>query len=266
MHHTDTHENSITSLIVGKSRNVNDAERLASAVAGGALLTYGLKHGGVTGTIMSVLGGGMLLRGTTGHCHTYEALGINTAADTPEGTRKSPFKRNSLLTGKIHVTKALTINKSAAELYEFWRNFENLPVFMRHLESVVVVDEKTSHWTAKAPLGQTVEWYAEVTSDIPNARIGWKSLEGADIANSGVVEFLPTRDRGTEIKVTMTYEAPGGKLGEWIAWALGEEPSIQVAEDLRRFKSLMETGLIMKTDGQPSGREPLPKTMTAGAR
>jgi uncharacterized membrane protein len=265
MHHTETHENTKTSFITGNSKNVNSAERIASTVAGGALVTYGLKQGGLSGTVMTVLGGALLFRGTTGHCHTYDALGINTAVDVPEGTRKSPFKRNSLLTGKIHVSKALTINKSAAELYEFWRNFSNLPVFMRHLESVVVLDEKTSHWIAKAPLGQTVQWDAEVTSDIPNERIGWKSLEGADIANSGVVEFLSTRNRGTEIKVTMTYEAPGGKLGEWIAWALGEEPSIQVAEDLRRFKSLMETGLIMKTEGQTSGREPLPKSMTAKA-
>lgn len=265
MHHTEEHENSLSTFLTDTSQNVNNAERVASSLAGGAMLAYGLKHGGVSGAILSVLGGGMLFRGATGHCHMYDALGVNTAADVPEGTRKSPFKRASLLTGKVHVTKALTINKSPAELYEFWRNFENLPVFMRHLEAVTTTDEKTSHWKAKAPLGQSVEWNAEVTSDIPNQRIGWKSLEGSDIANSGVIEFLPTRDRGTEVKVTMTYEAPGGKLGEWIAWALGEEPSIQVAEDLRRFKSLMETGLIMKTEGQPSGRDPLPKTMTARA-
>ena len=265
MHHTETHENSLSTFLTDTSQNVNSAERVASALAGGAMLAYGLKSGGVGGTLISVLGGGLLFRGATGHCHVYDAAGINTA-DVPEGTRKSPFKRSSYLTGKIHVTKALTINKSAAELYEFWRNFSNLPVFMRHLESVTVFDEKTSHWVAKAPLGQTVEWDAEVTSDIPNERIGWKSLEGSDIPNSGVVEFLPTRDRGTVVKITMTYEAPGGKIGEWIAWMFGEEPSVQVAEDLRRFKSLMETGLIMKTEGQPSGREPLAKTMSATAR
>lgn len=265
MDHTETHESSLSTFLTDTSQNVNNVERVASAVAGGALLAYGLKQGGVAGTVMSVLGGGMLLRGTTGHCHVYDAAGINTS-DGPEGTRKSPFTRNSLFSGKVHVTKALTINKSAEELYTFWRNFENLPIFMRHLESVTTTDSKTSHWKAKAPLGQTVEWDAEVTSDVPNDRIGWKSLEGSDVANSGVIEFLPTRDRGTEVKVTLTYEAPGGKLGEWIAWALGEEPSIQVAEDLRRFKSLMETGLIMKTEGQPSGRDPLPKALTATAR
>ncbi len=266
MHHTEKHENSVTTFLADTTTNINGAERIASAVAGGALLAYGIKHGGIGGTLLSVLGGGMLLRGSTGHCHVYDAAGINTAEDIPEGTKKSPFKRASLFSGKVHVTKALTINKSPAELYEFWRNFENLPIFMRHLESVTKTDEKTSHWKAKAPLGQTVEWDAEVTSDIPNQRIGWKSLDGAFIPNSGVVEFLPTSDRGTELKITMIYEAPGGKLGEWIAWALGEEPSIQVAEDLRRFKSLMETGLIMKIEGQPSGREPFEKAMSATAR
>jgi uncharacterized membrane protein len=136
---------------------------------------------------------------------------------------------------------------------------------MRHLESVTTTNSKISHWKAKAPLGQTVEWDAELTSDIPNEKIGWRSLDGAFIPNSGVVEFRPTIERGTEVKVTLTYEAPGGKIGEWIAWALGEEPSIQVAQDLRRFKSLMETGLIMKVEGQPSGRGPLQKAMTARA-
>jgi uncharacterized membrane protein len=254
----------LTEYVTNLEPNVNSAERVASAVAGGGLLAYGLKQGGVGGTLLSVLGGVMLFRGATGHSYVYDAIGVDTTG-LSEGQRKSPFKRGSLLTGKIHVTKALTINKSADELYAFWRNFENLPIFMQHLESVTTTDEKSSHWKAKAPLGQTVEWDAEVTSDIPNQRIGWKSLDGADIPNSGVIEFLPTRNRGTEVKVTLTYEAPGGKLGEWLAWALGEEPSIQIAEDLRRFKSLMETGLIMKTEGQPSGREPLPKALTARA-
>jgi len=258
-------ENRLTEHLTNLDTNVGPPERVASVVAGGALLVYGLKNGGLGGTLLSVLGGAMLFRGATGHSHVYDAIGLNTS-NTAEGTTKSPFKRGSLMSGIVHVTKALTINKSAAELYEFWRNFENLPIFMRHLESVTKTDEKTSHWKAKAPLGQTVEWDAEVTSDIPNQRIGWKSLEGAFIPNSGVVEFLPTVDRGTEVKVSLTYEAPGGKIGEWIAWALGEEPSIQVKEDLRRFKSLMETGLIMKTEGQPSGREPLPMAMTASAR
>lgn len=256
-----TQDRSLTTFLTDTSTNIGGAERFASTVAGGALVAFGVKQGGIAGAVMSLLGGGMLVRGATGHCHVYDAMGV----DTSDGRSISPFRKSSLLTGKVHVTKALTINKSEAELYQFWRNFENLPRFMRHLESVSTTGDKTSHWIAKAPLGQTVEWDAELTSDIENQRIGWKSLEGAFIPNSGVIEFRPTRERGTEVIVTMTYEAPGGKIGEWAAWALGEEPSIQIADDLRRFKMLMETGEIITIEGQPSGREPLPKTMTAGA-
>ncbi len=221
-------------------QNVGDNERVASAVAGSGLIAYGLTKGGVFGTALSLLGGGLLYRGATGHCHVYSAVDKTTA--TPAESR-------------IHVQKSVTINKSQAELYQFWHNFENLPLFMDHLESVKVTGEKTSHWKAKAPLGTSVEWDAETSGEVENERISWHSLEGSEIPNSGVVEFLPTANRGTEVRVTLTYEPPAGKLGSLVAKLFGEEPSQQVAGDLRRFKSLMEAGLIMKIEGQPSGRE-----------
>ncbi len=125
---------------------------------------------------------------------------------------------------------------------------------MNHLESVKKIDNKRSHWVAKAPLGTTVEWDAEITSERENERIGWQSVENSEVPNSGVVEFLPTSTRGTEVKVTLTYEPPAGYLGSLVAKLFGEEPNQQVAEDLRRFKSLMEAGTIIKVEGQPSGR------------
>jgi uncharacterized membrane protein len=247
------------------STNVGGTERVASTLAGGALLALGLKEGGVPGTLLGILGGAMLVRGTTGHCHVYDAMGVNTSSDVPEGTRSSPFNHR-LLSGRVHVTKSVTINRSAAELYHFWRNFENLPVFMRHLESVTTTGERISHWKVKAPFG-SVEWDAELTSDVENERIGWKSLEGSDVANAGVVEFRPTSNRGTIVRVTLTYEAPGGRFGGMIAKLFGEEPAVQISEDLRRFKSLMEVGSILKTDGQSSAREKRSmKVMSAGAK
>ena len=245
----------ITNFLTDMKQNVGDNERLVSAIAGSGLITYGVSKGGLFGTALSLIGGGLLYRGATGHCHLYSAVDKTTAED---------------VSTRVHVQKSVTINKSQAELYQFWRNFENLPQFMNHLESVTVLDDKRSHWKAKAPLGYTVEWDAEATGEVANERISWHSVEGSEITNSGVVEFLPTVNRGTEVRVTLTYEPPAGKLGEWVAWLFGEEPSIQVAEDLRRFKSLMETGLIMKVDGQPSGRiaeiaEENSKALTANA-
>ncbi len=253
-------EKSVTDILTNFNTNVSPTERLVSGVAGGALIALGAKRGDAIGVLLSIVGGGLALRGATGHCQVYDAMDINTADESQQkrhfgaGSAKSPFSGRAL-TGKIHVKKSVTINKSPAELYQFWRNFENLPKFMAHLESVTVTGEKTSFWKAKAPLGMTVEWGAEVTSDIENERIGWQSAGDADIPNSGVVEFNPTSTRGTEVRVVLTYEAPGGQLGATFAKLFGEEPSQQVYGDLCRFKSIMEAGTIVKVEGQTSGRK-----------
>jgi uncharacterized membrane protein len=257
-------EKSWTEVLTDTTPNVGGPERAVSAFAGGALLAYGVRQGGVAGTLAAILGGCLIFRGATGHCHVYEAMGVDTSRAL-RGTPKSPFNRRPF-SGRVHVTKSMLVNRSPADVYQFWRNFENFPQFMRHLESVTKRDDKVSHWRAKAPLGMSVEWDAEMTSDVENERIGWKSLERSDIPNSGVVEFRPTADRGTHVRVTIIYEAPGGKVGESLAKLFGEEPNLQIADDLRRFKQLMETGRIPTTEGQSSGREPTPaKSLRAGA-
>ncbi len=147
------------------------------------------------------------------------------------------------------VTRSLTINRPPDEVYAFWRNFENLPRFMEHLESVRVLDDRRSRWTAKAPAGRTVEWDAEITDDEPGARIAWRSTEGADVPNAGQVRFLPAPGgRGTELHVEMRYDPPVGKLGTVVAKLFGEEPALQVDGDLRRFKQVMETGEVVRSD------------------
>ena len=241
MNETTSTQESFTDFITDMSPNVNSTERIVSGAAGGALLTYGLKSGGIGGTLLSVLGGAMLYRGATGHCHVYDAVGISTKGNNPLGTEKSPFNKHTL-SGRVHVTEIIRIDRPANDVYSFWKNFENFPQFMDHVESVTRNPDGTWHWKAKAPLGSSVEWNARVTSDIENERIGWQSLDGSDVPNSGVVEFRGTPDDATEVTVTLTYEAPAGKFGQWAAWALGEEPSIQVADDLRRFKEMIERG------------------------
>ncbi len=155
----------------------------------------------------------------------------------------------------IKVEKTATIEKSAEDLYRFWHNLENLPRFTRHLKSVEVYDDGRSHWVTSAPMGNSVEWDARITEDRPNQVIAWTSVEGADIANSGSVHFQPAPgDRGTEVKVITTYDAPGGVVGDAIAKLFGENPKQQIGDDLARFKMMMETGEIATNEGQPSGR------------
>jgi uncharacterized membrane protein len=159
-------------------------------------------------------------------------------------------KGNTTKGGTNQVRKSLIINRSPEELYQFWRDFENLPQFMRHLESVRVTGEGRSHWVAKAPAGTSVEWDAEITEDIENKLISWRSLEGSDVENSGSVRFeRAPGNRGTIVYVEIDYNAPGGVIGEWVAKLTGDDPGWQVQESLRSFKQLMETGEVILSDG-----------------
>jgi uncharacterized membrane protein len=143
----------------------------------------------------------------------------------------------------IHVEHSVLIQKRAAQLFRYWRDFENLPKFMEHLESVAVRDEGISHWVARGPAGMTVEWDARIINEIEDKLIAWQSLKGSDIATAGSVSFDET-ERGTVVHIHMQYSPPGGTVGAAIAFAFGAEPNLQVQEDLRRFKSLMETGAV----------------------
>jgi len=158
--------------------------------------------------------------------------------------------RDTWMQRGVRVEQVTTINKSIDEVYAFWRNFENFPRFMRHLESVQRLSGPISRWRAKGPAGMSVEWEAELLEEREHEWIAWRSLEGADVANSGSVRFQRAPGaRGTEVRVQLQYEPPAGKLGKGIAWLFGEEPSQQIHEDLHRAKQLLETGVIPLSEG-----------------
>lgn len=214
----------------------SNLEQWASIVGGGALVLGGLQQRSLRGMLMAIAGGGLVYQGAQKKStlkQVGEAVGLDQA---------------------IRAEKTVTINRPASELYGVWRQFENLPRFMRHIESVQVQDDRHSHWVVKAPLDQRIEWDAVIVDDQPDRLIAWASVEGADIEHSGFVRFQPaTGERGTEVKVVMEYQPPGGVMTAAIAKLFGEEPEQQIGDDLSRFKQLMETGEISTTDGQSRG-------------
>ncbi|MES2462877.1 MAG: SRPBCC family protein [Armatimonadota bacterium] len=232
--------------------NVTVPERLVTGAAGAALTIYAAtKKHDMGGAVLALAGGYMLYRAASGHCPGYAMLrtGADTSAiDNPNAV--IPHGQG------VKVYKTITIQKPASELFSFWRNFENLPRIMNHLESVTVQDSTRSHWVAKAPLGKTVEWDAEIINEVPDEMIAWASTENADIPNAGSVSFKTApAGRGTIVKVNLEYNPPAGALGAAVARLFGEEPNQQVADDLRRFKSLMEAGEIPTVEGQPQGNK-----------
>lgn len=154
----------------------------------------------------------------------------------------------------VQVSKSVTVNRPRQEVYAFWRDLQNLPRFMQHLESVTTGPGTRSHWVARGPAGTTVEWDADLVEERPNEMLAWRSTDEATVPNVGVVLFCDAPgDRGTELRVEVRYDPPGGAAGATIATLFGEEPGQQLRDDLRRVKQVLETGEVLLSDGSREG-------------
>jgi len=210
----------------------------------------------VAGDVIDLAALGIALNSSTANKGRVAAAAGAVAGVTVLDVRCSRrLSRKTATDQLIRLNQSITINRSAEELYRFWRELTNLPRFMYHLESVQVTGNKRSHWVAKAPAGMKVEWDAEITEERPNELIAWRSVGRTEVENSGSVRFeRAPGGRGTVVRVEIRYRPPIGGIAPAIAKLFGEEPEQQVAEDLRRFKQLMEAGEILTTEGQPAGR------------
>jgi len=216
--------------------NISATGRWTSTVAGAALAAVGYQR---SNRALGLLGLGLIARGASGWCpitaatdrdsHDYDSSDTKRHLGGPRG---------------VIVEDAITIDQPVNEVYAYWRNLENLPRFMEHLEEVEVRDRLHSHWVAKGPLGVRVEWDAEIINDIPPTLLSWKSVGQSDVVSAGSVRFKPAGEHATQVHVKLQYDPPAGKLGATVAWLVGEDPQHQIAKDLRRFKQLLETGEV----------------------
>lgn len=218
--------------------NIAAPERVASLLGGGLLAIAGLQKRSPQGIALALIGGDLLRRGITGHSYLYEALGVRTAPlGQGAGVISVPYELG------VRVDHSVRIDRPRAEVYRFWRDLANLPRFMKHVESVRELDGKRSHWVVKAPARRWVEWDAVIHNEIENELIAWRSLPGSDVASAGSVWFKDDpQGRGTLLKVELQYNPPAGIVGAMVAAFSGEEPSLQIRNDLERLKKMLESG------------------------
>ena len=172
------------------------------------------------------------------------AVDVVTATRTPRAEKRTQER----------LVAAATVNRPRQEVYEYWRDFGRLPEFMAHLERVDVdADGEHSHWVARAPAGRSVERDAQITEEVPGEAIAWSSGQGTAVDHTGRVEFADAPGGGTEVLVFTEYAPPAAALGKTLAMMFGEEPHQQVRDDLRRFKQVMETGEVVRSEGSPEG-------------
>ena len=234
-------------------QNIHQLERLASIIAGGSLALYGIRQGlkyhSIPGAGLALAGAALIKRGVTGYCDLYRTLGVKTAEQHPGANTSIAYQQG------IRIDRSITINAGRAQVYEFWRNLENLPRFMKHVQCVKQQDALHSHWIVEGPAGQLMEWDAEIINEIPNELLAWRSLPGASVNNAGTVRFEhATAGRGTKLSVSLQYEPPAGQVGVVLAKLLGKEPEVEVDGELHRLKNIIEAGEIPTSSGQPTGR------------
>jgi uncharacterized membrane protein len=181
----------------------------------------------------------------------------STAVPASRSSRQSiPSRRSaaSVRDGKgVKMEITMTINRPAEELFAFWRNFENLPRVMEHIESVQCLDERRSRWRARSSKDKQIEWEADVINERPNEMIAWRTLEGSDVQHAGSIWFTAAPEGlGTEVKLAVEYETSG--FADMLATLARRSPAQQMREDLRHFKQLMEAGEIPTAAGQSASR------------
>jgi uncharacterized membrane protein len=215
--------------------NLGPKERLASILAGGTLTAAGLMRRGPSRALLLGAGAGFLFRGVTGHCPVYHQLGI----DHLDQRQRDGVPGNR----GLKIEYAVEVQCPAPELYQFWRNIEQLPRILRHVESVEPLDAWHSHWVARGPLGPPLEWDAEIINEHENELIAWQSVHGADLQNAGSVRFEPLSDTVTYVKVCLELQPVGGTAALALARLFGTDPQRELEEDLERFKDFAEREL-----------------------
>jgi uncharacterized membrane protein len=216
--------------------NVGDTERYGSIIGGAALVVAGLSRRSIPGLLLAAVGGLFIIRGTAGHCRLYDAMGVTTTPHPHHPGQK--------------IEKTIFIARPPDELFRFWRNLENLPEFMENIASVRLLDDRHSHWVAKAPGGNILEWDAEIVNEHPGEMISWQTLPGAEVQSAGTVRFTPADDgRSTSLRVVLEFRPPGGVLGAGIARFFGEDPEVQLDRDLNRLKQIIESRPVPSAAG-----------------
>jgi uncharacterized membrane protein len=227
--------------------NVGDVERGISGIAGGVLIASGLWRGSIGGTAAAIVGAGLMYRAVTGKCSVYETLGINTAQEH-SGAIGVAAKR-----GRRHES-AVVISRPATQLFDYWRQLNHLPRLFDHLISVTETSNGRSHWVARGPLGNTVEWDAEIHNQQPGEMIAWRSIPGSELDTAGSIHFKSVADGSrTAVTLNLKYDPPAGKAGATIASWLGQSVEDELDEGLRRLKQVAEAGEIPSIHGQPRG-------------
>ena len=206
-----------------RGRNVGYTERLVSVFLGGLLLSKGIIN---PFKPKFWYGAYLTYRGFTGRCLIYDQLDIDA---------KKPHA--------VNIRGEFLIDKPAKEVYNFWRNLNNIPASINHLLDVEMVDENLSKWKSNA-FGKffPINWEAEIVKDEPGRLIGWRAVKGSMLPHVGRVDFDETADGlSTKLNILLSYRPPAGGVGIGISKMLTPMFEQILRTEVNTFKHAIES-------------------------
>lgn len=214
--------------------NWSPAARLVASVAGGGMAMCGVRRGGAMGALQAALGALLLLRGVT-NLDLSRLTGIGAQDGDPRG---------------IDIRKTLNIRADIGEVFGFFSNYDNFPLFMHNVREVRDRGNGYSHWVVAGPAGVPVTWDALLTEYEPNRCIAWSSVPGATISHAGIIRFDENPDGSTRVDIRLSYNPPGGVIAHAVAALLRSDPKSEMDQDLARLKTLIERGKFPRDAAQ----------------
>jgi uncharacterized membrane protein len=205
----------------------------ALRIVGAALALYGMMRRGAVGAALRTLGAGVAMKAAGG-------AGMAGIGFSPVDRRRA-----------VDIQKTLYIDAPLDQVYAFWSNYENFPLFMSHVREVEDLGGGRSHWKVSGPGGVPIEWHAQLTQESANQVIAWRSEAGSMLENAGVIRFTPS-GKGTRVDLRFCYHPPAGGAGQAVAELLGSDPRAKLNEDLGRMKSLLEATTRSESHGKES--------------
>jgi uncharacterized membrane protein len=228
----------ITGLEAANLRSSRDpqargASDLLVRIAGGMLALYGLTRRGPLAGALRTVGTGLL------------ASSVRESRPRIGSARRD--RRRT-----VDIQKTIHIEAPVEQVYAFWTNYQNFPLFMSNIRQIQDLGSGRSHWLVSGPGGAPIEWDAVLTEQVPNDRIAWRSEPGSMLDNAGVIRFRPETN-GTRVDLRFCYNPPIGGAGQAVAELLGADPRAKLNEDLGRLKALLEGTVRSDSHGQEPG-------------
>ena len=216
-----------------RERRWGQANTATCRSLGGLLALYGLTRRGTLASLFRTVGTGLLV-GSAGR----GGLGGSVI---PSADRRRA----------VDIQKTLHIDAPVEQVYAFWSNYENFPLFMSHVREVEDLGAGRSRWSVSGPGGVPIEWNAVLTQQGPNEVIAWRSEAGSMLENAGIIRFAASGS-GTRVDLRFCYHPPAGGAGQAVAELLGSDPRAKLNEDLGRMKALLEATTRSETHGKES--------------